>query len=208
MRLFKPTLIAVAAALALPTLAQAGSITCPGAIGGDIERNWTLTTAPGTATCAGSGSGANDVNGSANDFFTSQGWLAVDKDPETAANETAQTDAWFTVTGILDDSGTITIDAAAWLVYSEILVAFKSGSGQLDPSWVAFALPFGETFGTWFTTPTTGGAGVSHVTFYARQGTQPCTVNCEPLITPEPGTLLMFGTGLALLAARLRRRKA
>jgi hypothetical protein len=36
----------------------------------------------------------------------------------------------------------------------------------------------------------------------------PCTVNCEPVVTPEPGTLLMFGTGLALLAARLRRRKA
>ena len=36
----------------------------------------------------------------------------------------------------------------------------------------------------------------------------PCTVNCEPPVVPEPGTLLMFGTGLALLAARLRRRKA
>ena len=41
------------------------------------------------------------------------------------------------------------------------------------------------------------------------QGPNPCTgIICEPVVTPEPGTLLMFGTGLALLAARLRRRKA
>ena len=40
-------------------------------------------------------------------------------------------------------------------------------------------------------------------------GPNPCTgIICEPVVTPEPGTLLMFGTGLALLAARLRRRKA
>jgi hypothetical protein len=40
------------------------------------------------------------------------------------------------------------------------------------------------------------------------QGPNPCTGElCNPVV-PEPGTLLMFGTGLALLAARLRRRKA
>ena len=147
---FRLTFLAAAAAVAMPTMAQAGSITCPGPIGGAITRNFTMTTDPLTATCAGSGTGANDVNGDADDFFTPE-WLAVDKDPETASSETATTDAWFNVTGVGGFSGTFTIDAAAWLVYSEILMAFKVGQG--DPSWVAFALPFGETSGSWFTTP-------------------------------------------------------
>jgi hypothetical protein len=43
-------------------------------------------------------------------------------------------------------SGTFSFSAPG---YTDFVIAFKSGVGQLDPDWAAFSLPAGVTAGTW-----------------------------------------------------------
>lgn len=77
------------------------------------------------------------------------------------------------------------------------------------PNWGVEVWYIAGLTGTIDIPATAGGYGLSHYTLY-NVTTQPCTGDlCDPpVVTPEPGTMLMLGTGLALLAARLRRRKA
>jgi hypothetical protein len=48
---------------------------------------------------------------------------------------------------------------------------------------------------------------ISHVAIYTGTG-EPCTVNCGPteIVTPEPGSLLLLGTGLSVLALWARKK--
>jgi len=117
------------------------TVSCPGA------RVFSITTDPGTAGCYLTGTGNINANG---DALNALGWTTIDKD-ETP-DENWLNDAWFSVAGIGGNGGptvTFTISPLAWGSYGQLLIAFKSGEGQLDPDWAAFTLPAGTTGGSW-----------------------------------------------------------
>jgi hypothetical protein len=205
MKSVRVLLIAAVATFGLAASSEAGSVTCPG---GGATRSFTVVI-PGapTATCAHSGDG-NEVNGDPDDFYTpSLGgtpWVAWDKDPGTASGETAVTDTWFTYSTTPGDttSGSFTLAAAAWAAYSQIILAIKVGGGPpgVDPTWASFYLPAGWSGTATFNVDPQQGSGISHMVMYGS------TQQDIPEV-PEPTALALLGSGLALMAFRLRRRK-
>jgi hypothetical protein len=159
------------------------TVSCPGV------RVFSITTDPGTAGCYLTGTGNINANGS--DPLNLLGWTSIDKDenPDTVFIH----DAWFSITGVGGNSGTFTISPLAWGGYGQLLIAFKSGEGQVDPDWAAFTLPGGTTGGTW----TVSQQGLSHANLYG-QGTP---------VVPEPASMVLLGTGLVGMAYKVRHRK-
>ena len=71
----------------------------------------------------------------------------------------------------------------AWSTYGTILLAFKSGEGQLDPDWAVFKLAAGTLTGNW---SISGDQSLSHANLYGGDAASP---------VPEPTSMLLLGTG-------------
>ena len=173
------------------------SVNCPGTAA-TTDREFTLTTDPLGATCLDYGNYANELNANAFDVLVAAGWTVIDKDesPDTVFSN----DSWFSVTGLGAKSGTFTVDPAAWGAWDEIAIGFVVGGGQIDPKWAVFGLPDGETSGLWANAPKQGG-GLSHANLYGRGTLRDITE------VPEPATLLLLGSGLAVAARRKRAKR-
>jgi hypothetical protein len=170
------------------------SVDCPGSPS-TADREFTLTTDPLGATCLAYGNVANELNANASDVLVAAGWTVIDKDQSPDA--VFLNDSWFSVTGLGATSGTFTIDPAVWGTWGQIAIGFVVGGGQIDPKWAAFELPTGETSGLWANAPNSGG-GLSHANLYGRG--EPRDIQ----EVPEPATLLLLGSGLAIAARRKR----
>jgi len=173
------TLAGSGVAVALPV-----SVSCPGTAA-TTDREFTITTDPGTATCLAYAVGNISGNG---DTINQLGYLLLDKtDDATSGLFPTLLTATPPTSGL---SGTFSFAAPSG--YTSFVIAFKSGNGQLDPDWAAFTLPSGQTSGSW---TISGAQQLSHVNLYAR---------VAPV--PLPAAVWLFGSGVIGLFAAARRR--
>jgi hypothetical protein len=189
----KKLIFAALALLASP----AWAITCPGTVvTTDREFAVTITTGNGAVSCYSFGPG--NIIGDNNDL---PGWTFIEKDGLD------NTTGALSLTGIGLTGGTYDVSLANWFQFSELMIAFKSGEGQLDPDWAAFLLTPLVLSGTW---SIEGRQSLSHANLYGRlTGTPYCTTpDCTPRQVPEPGSLALMGLGLIGLGFGARKLQA
>jgi hypothetical protein len=158
------------------------------------DREFSVTTDPGTATCLASGTGNISGNG---DAINALGYVTLDKSDDAtsglfpnALTGSSNGNPNGLTAGL---SGTFSFTAPSG--FFDFVVGFKSGEGRLDPDWVAFLLPAGVRSGSW---TISGQQELSHVNLYAKRGDPRQSV-------PEPSTLVTVALGLALLRRAARR---
>jgi hypothetical protein len=145
----------------------------------------------------------NDTIGVVNSdggMFSFNDWVFAGKD-EFTSFDPGIVDIGFDITGG-QSSGNWSINASAWSIYEDIALVFKDGQGTY---LVTYSLVTNSTGGTWttpFTDPPFDLPGnstsheVSHISAYAR-GTS---------VVPEPGTMVLLGSGLIGLAGWGRKK--
>jgi hypothetical protein len=174
--------------------ASAAPVLCPGTPGTG-DREFMVDTTP-SATCLAYALGNISGNG---DAVNDLGLVTLDKSDD---GTDGLLQGALSITGAGSTSGTFTISPLAWASYSQLVIAFKAGDGQLDPDWAAFLLLPNASFGTW---SISGQQSLSHANLYG--GELLGTPRGVPEI-PEPTSMLLLGSGLAALAAHRRRRRS
>ena len=127
-------------------------------------------------------------------------WICETSTRATRTDTFVGVDGEITITGG-PNSGHFSLALPAG--YQNFVLALKSGSGQLDPDWVAFLLAPGTTEGDW----TISSQGFSHALLYAQLCTECSTEKENVSENPIPGALWLFGTVIAGGAGYSRWRK-
>jgi hypothetical protein len=175
---------AAACAWAAAASAAPAAVSCPGTAA-TTDREFTLSTDPGTVVCLAFGPG--NINGN-NDAINQLGYVTLDKtDDGTDGLFPTLLDATPGTSGL---SGTFSFTAPAG--WQNFVIALKSGNGQLDPDWAAFLLPAGVTSGTW---TISGKQQLSHINLYAQ-------------VVPTPPAIWLFSSAVGTLVWWGRRRRA
>jgi hypothetical protein len=179
--------ISGAAALALAAafyMAPAGAVPV---LCEDVNLNHMLVDGSYVQSCIDAGVG-NIGNGQNDDFLNAgnTGWTDVTSQATTFG---------FSQNG---STGSFFFNPALWNTFDEIAIGFKFGTGNQPDEWFVYLLQDLVSSGTWeFVNVFGKGGGLSHLTFYAGEGTT----------VPEPATLLLFSLGLLSLGFA-RRKKA
>lgn len=167
--------------------AQANTITSDSCALGARDFSVTATTVVQClAVGAGNLTGNNDLFQQAN-----AGWSFIDASNNTGgAHNGWLTGAPSLVSGL---SGNFNINVLAYTSYDRIAIGFRSQTAQFNPDWAVFELADNTLTGTW---SISGQQELTHARLYGF-GT--------PTAVPEPGSLVLLGLGLSILAV-LRRR--
>ena len=170
---------------------------CPGTAATN-DREFSVTTVAPGATCIASGVGNISGNpGGANPdplfAILGSGYQLIDKSDVSGSA--------MSVSGVGGLSGMWSFllpPAPKGSMWSNLVIAFKSGVAQLNPDWVAFGLSACVTSGTW--SINNGSQSLSHVNLYGQ---------LVPAAVPLPAAgVLMVGALGALAASRRKRRQA
>ncbi len=193
-RLAAASFVAVAVAM-MAGAAGAATVTtfCPGTVATN-DREFTVTTVAPGATCIAYGSGnisGNSAGANPDPLFGILGasYQLIGKSDSTPSI--------VSVTGVGALTGTWALflpAAPTGMMWTNLVLALKSGVAQLNPDWAAFGLPNGVTSGTW--SIANGRQSLSHANLYGE---------LAPIPVPAAGLLLLGGLG-ALAAMRRRRR--
>ena len=179
--------IGSAAALALAAAVYMAPAAATPVLCEDVNLNHMLVDSAYVQSCIDAGVG-NIGNGQNDDFLNAgnTGWTDV----------TAQATTFgFSQSG---SSGSFFFNPNLWNTFSEIAIGFKFGTGNQPDEWFVYLLQDNVSSGLWQFVNTFGkGGGLSHLTFYAGEGTT----------VPEPATLTLLGLGLLSLGFA-RRKKA
>lgn len=176
-------LLAVAFCGANVAGAASVSVSCPGTPV-TTDREFTLTTDPGTAVCLASGVGNLNGNG---DAINQLGYVLLDKSDDLTSGALLQSLVATPPTSGL--GGTFSFSAPG---YTDFVIALKSGNGILDPDWAAFSLPTGVTSGSW---AISGSQQLSHVNLYGKVSA-----------VPAPAAFWLFVSGVGGLVGMARRK--
>ena len=178
----------VAAGSGGSTVASAATVNCPGTVV-VTDREFTLDTSL-ASTCLATGVG--NINGN-NDAINALGYVTLDKSDDA-------TTGLFPLAMSIVGSGTTggTFSISGIVGFSSLVIAFKSGRGQLDPDWAAFKLAAGVLSGTWSISQ----QSLSHVNLYGIKD----SISIDPI--PVPAGIILMLSGLAGLAGLARMRKA
>ena len=155
-------------------------------------RFFTLTITSGSATCYAEGGGPSD-NLQEKDYAN-----VIDSDIGAQLPGAEGELAYSSGT----DAGTFAIAASVWDSWNSVLLGFKAGGGGETPIWAVFLLTGGITGGSFDINDDGADQGMSHAILWGNE-----RGNSPPSAVPEPASLLLMGTGLAAVGARLRHRR-
>lgn len=184
--------------------AGAATVNCPGTEDEDIDdREFSLTTDPGS-TCFAFGIGNISGNAGGGDldplyalFSTSfgAGHLLIDKSDDGTSGLKPDALIGALTSGLGGSWSFLLPDAGAGFAWTNVILAFKSGNGQLNPDWAAFLVPDGVTSGDWAISDK---QALSHANLYAQK---------VPASIPLPAAGILLVGALGGLAALRRRRR-
>jgi hypothetical protein len=142
----------------------------------------------GTVACGPSGITSNQAEGT---YFTNAGYSLLSKIDDTGTSSVSND--YFSITGLGGTTGTFSMMTGL----TDATVVFKFGSGNSDPDWISFLISditSDESFSSYWSVDQK--QALSHVSIWGGE-----------LTVPEPGTALLFATGVFGLVASRRRMK-
>ena len=148
---------------------------------------------PDSSNITGSQSDADDyLNAAFAQPTWGTGWVGLGKtdNPGGVTGFTWTTDAE-------NDDGTFTMGAALTNAYNQFAVAVKDGD---SPKWAIFLLSKGTFSGDWHFLTDEG--DLSHLSVFGRVAGEINPVGAQ---APEPTSLVLLGSGLVLVARRMRK---
>ena len=187
----KTIILAIAMALFGWTgVAQAVPVLCPDS----------ANTVTGTSACElGSTNSHSQAQVNADSMFGFTDWVFDAKDNDVDGVDQGANSLGLSLVGD-QQSGTWSINANAFSLFSDIMLVFKDGNG-VPPVYVGFLL--NATSGAYtspFLNPNTGNRkNISNVALYVRGG---------GTTVPEPGTLGLLGLAIGAMGFTMRKKKA